>query len=310
VKPIALDAALEAALIEARRYIGATAPNPPVGAAALNAAGEVIAVAAHVKAGEGHAEARLLADCRARGILGDVAAMAVTLEPCNHQGRTPPCSEAILSSHIRRVHIGARDPNPHVAGKGAERLRAAGCQVTFTEPFREECAELIEPFVHWATTGLPWVVVKQALDRDGCMIPPPGQKTFTREKSLRLAHELRKRADAIITGSGTVLADNPEFTVRHVLDHPGKRRWLAILDRRGRVPESYLEAARGRGFAVFKLASLEQGLKDLAALGAVEVLVEAGPAVTQACLAASLWNRHVVIRSTPLGDRVEDLRRR
>lgn len=142
------------------------------------------------------------------------------------------------------------------------------------------------------------------------MIPPPGQKTFTREKSLRLAHELRKRADAIITGSGTVLADNPEFTVRHVLDHPGKRRWLAILDRRGRVPESYLEAARGRGFAVFKLASLEQGLKDLAALGAVEVLVEAGPAVTQACLAASLWNRHVVIRSTPLGDRVEDLRRR
>lgn len=304
-----MDTALQAALEEARRYIGATAPNPPVGAAAMDANGKVIAVAAHVKAGQGHAETRLLAACKEQGILDQVAAIAVTLEPCNHHGRTPPCTEAILNSHIRRVHIGVRDPNPKVDGGGAARLTEAGVEVTFTRVLAEECSELIESFAHWATTGRPWVVVKQAINERGSMIPPAGQKTFTSEASLQFAHELRKRADAILTGSGTILADRPQLTVRRVPDHPGKRRWLSILDRRQRVPEDYVREAIKRGFEVLRPASLEDALLELGRLGALECLVEAGPGLTRSLLETGFWDRHVVINRTGSGDVIEDRRR-
>ena len=105
------------------------------------------------------------------------------------------------------------------------------------------CIELIAPFAKSAMTRRPWVTVKQALDACGSMIPPPGRKTFTSDAALRYAHMLRKRADAILTGSGTVLADDPEFTVRRVQDHADRVRQLAILDRRGRISADHLSAA-------------------------------------------------------------------
>jgi diaminohydroxyphosphoribosylaminopyrimidine deaminase / 5-amino-6-(5-phosphoribosylamino)uracil reductase len=237
----------------------------------------------------------------------------VTLEPCNHHGRTPPCTEAILATPARRVVIGTRDPNSAVEGGGVERLVRAGLKVRLAadDPGLADeataCRRLIAPFGKRATTGRPWVTVKQALDSAGSMIPPPGAKTFTSEPALRLAHALRRRADAILTGSGTVLADDPGFDVRRVTDHPDRRRQLAILDRRGRVPESYLAGARQRNLEAFVSEDLEAALDRLGEAGALEVLVEAGPAVLESLDAAGLWDEWMVIRKGERGlpDRVE-----
>ncbi len=144
-------------------------------------------------------------------------------------------------------------------------------------------------------TGLPWVTVKQAKTRDGSMIPPPGQRTFTSPQSLIFAHRLRRRAGAILTGSGTILADNPAFTVRLVDDHPGKRRHLVILDRRGRTPDSYMTEATARGFIPCRAVAIEDALRQLAAAGVNEVLVEAGPTLTAALLSSPYWDEHITI---------------
>ena len=298
-----------AACAEAERFVGATAPNPPVGAAALDANGKILAVSAHERAGTAHAEARVLEECRARGILGQVTTLVVTLEPCNHTGRTPPCTEAILATGIRRVVFGVADPNPRVAGGGAARLRAVGLEVEeFRGRARVRAEELLAPFRHWVTTGLPYVTVKTAHLPDGSMIPPAGQKTFTSESSLRFAHELRRRADAILTGSGTILADDPSFTVRLVSDHPGKRRWLVILDRRGRVSAEWRARAEARGFRVLVATDYREALRRLGSAGVLEVLVEAGPTLSSALLRGEdggcLWQRHVVIHSGD-PDRIE-----
>jgi diaminohydroxyphosphoribosylaminopyrimidine deaminase/5-amino-6-(5-phosphoribosylamino)uracil reductase len=168
---------------------------------------------------------------------------------------------------------------------------------------RAACKELIRPFCHWSRTGLPWVVIKTAWTEDGgtpTMIPPPGQKTFTSAESLTLAHLLRRRADAILTGSGTILADWPEFTVRHLPEHQdilnkNKKRIITILDRRGRVPAKWLQEAQNRGLEVLVRPDLEEALSELGQRGVLEVLVEAGPALAAALLSKSLWNKHVLI---------------
>ncbi len=276
------------ACAEARRWLGATAPNPPVGAAALDEGGNVLAIAAHRRAGEPHAEVLALDVCRSRGLLDRVRSLVVTLEPCNHHGRTPPCTQAILEAGIRSVYVGTRDPNPRVAGGGIERLRAAGVEATVGLA-EEECRQLIHAFAYSVTQGRPWVTVKRAFAREGSMIPPAGQATFTAESSLLLAHRLRKKSDAILTGSGTILADNPQFTVRRLADHPGKRRWLAILDRRRRVPEEYLAAAKERGLDPLVYDDLDAALVDLHRRSAQDVLVEAGPSLSDSVLARVDW---------------------
>jgi diaminohydroxyphosphoribosylaminopyrimidine deaminase/5-amino-6-(5-phosphoribosylamino)uracil reductase len=289
-----------------------------VGAAALDRAGQLLAIAAHERAGQAHAEARVIAELRSKGLLERADTLVVTLEPCNHTGRTPPCTEAILASPIRKLVIGSRDPNPHVAGGGAARLGSAGVEASFLsddDPLKRQCDLLIAPFRKHVTTGLPYLTIKTAhhAGQDpagmpharGSMIPPAGQKTFTRPSSLKLAHELRRRADAILTGSGTILTDSPEFTVRHVGDHPGKTRELVILDRRRRVPESYLAGARSRGFTPWIAQDLEEALRALGSRGALEVLLEAGPTLSCAALETGFWDEHVVITS-PEGQREED----
>ena len=294
--------AMAEAVDAAESFRGATAPNPPVGCALLARDGTLLAVAAHRRAGTAHAEADAIAQCRDGGTVDHIDTMVVTLEPCNHWGRTPPCTEAILATPARTVVIGVPDPNPHVRGGGAERLSMAGLTV---ESLRDvpgsdadrlvaRCSDLVAPFSKRTTTGRPWVTVKQALDASGSMVPPPGRKTFTSDAALRYAHGLRKRADAILTGSGTILADRPEFTVRRVPDHPGRTRQLAILDRRGRIPADLL-AAKYRSFDAFVADDLLWALQRLGEAGALEVLAEAGPAVTRTVLEAGLWDEHVLI---------------
>ncbi len=284
----ALENAMRRACAEGRAWLGATSPNPPVGAVALDRQGNILATAAHKRAGTAHAETLVIEECRAQGILTRLDTLCATLEPCNHQGRTPPCTEAIIRAGIRRVAFGARDCNPHVQGGGAERLRQAGIEVV-EGVNTGECLHLMHAFAHVTATGKPWITVKRALDEKGSMIPPPGQKTFTSEESLRLAHRLRKKCDALLTGSGTILADNPLFTVRLVHDFPRRRRILALLDRRRRIPQSYLDEAKGRGFEPVIYDSIHEALDDLASRGAQDILVEAGPSLSQAVLDSGLW---------------------
>lgn len=296
--------AFRAALAAAEAYAGATAPNPPVACAALDVSGEILACEAHRAAGSAHAEAAAIDACWTKGVLDRVHTLVVTLEPCNHQGRTAPCAHAILQTPARAIWIGADDPNPRVAGGGAVRLRGAGLEVARwrdldhagAEPLAEAAERLIGPFRTWCAHGRPWLTLKQALTRDGGMVAPGGRGTFTAQDSLVLAHRLRRRADAIITGSGCVLADDPAFTVRHVPDHPNKVRALAILDRRRRVPSAYVDQARARGFDVLVRDDVDALLAELAERGAHEALVEAGPTLHQAFLDKGLWDERVVIR--------------
>ncbi|NBZ89599.1 bifunctional diaminohydroxyphosphoribosylaminopyrimidine deaminase/5-amino-6-(5-phosphoribosylamino)uracil reductase RibD [Rhodobacteraceae bacterium CYK-10] len=298
--------AFRLALDLAAEQEGATAPNPAVGCVLLDAQGQVLTAAAHQGAGQPHAEARAIQMAREAGLTPRIHTVVVTLEPCNHQGRTGPCSAAILTTPAREVWYAVADPNPTASG-GAETLAQAGLAVgdlsQLDHPNREalqtRATRLLAPFATRILRGRPFVTVKQALDPQGSMIPPPGQKTFTGPEALTLAHRLRRRADAILTGSGTVLADAPEFTVRHVPDIKAKSRWLCILDRRGRVGEAYLEAARQRGFRPFLARDLNQALHDLAARGCNEVLVEAGPLVTETIRQSGLWDEWVLIRKGP-----------
>jgi diaminohydroxyphosphoribosylaminopyrimidine deaminase / 5-amino-6-(5-phosphoribosylamino)uracil reductase len=301
----AIAHAMQAALSAARMFEGATAPNPPVGCALLDARGDVIVTAAHQRAGEAHAEAAAIAQAKVLGRMADIHTVVVTLEPCNHHGRTPPCVEAILSTPAKQVVIGVRDPNPHVAGGGAATLEKAGLAVQDFAGDATQLKRLLAPFVKRVMKKQPFVTVKQALNRDGSMIPPEGQKTFTSQGSLLIAHALRRRADAIITGSGTVLADDPQFTVRLLPDHANKQRELYILDRRRRVGADYMTAAKARGFYPQYTDEFSDALKVAYDAGALEVLVEAGPLVTAHVLLTDLWDEHVRISQTEKEDKVE-----
>ncbi len=304
-------AAFSRALQRARDYEGATAPNPPVGCVVLDAGGKQLAIAAHQKAGGLHAEALAIEQCRQQGTFAAIHTLLVTLEPCNHSGRTPPCSDTILTTPARRVWIGCKDPNRAVVGGGSEKLVAHGLSVRFIAGLDDERAaeltrlskRLLAPFARLTSTGRPWLTIKQAINRAGSMVPEPGHKTFTSKTSLLFAHKLRKRADAILTGSGTILADNPLFTVRQIADFEDKRRHLVIMDRRGRVPETYLEAARRAGFMPRLETDLDAALARLGRAGVLKVLLEAGPALLEAVLAGGFWDEHVTITQSPISGR-------
>lgn len=288
---------------EARLWVGATAPNPPVGAVACDEKGSILAVAAHRRAGDDHAEVALLKLCREKNLMSQVHTIVITLEPCNHSGRTPPCTETLIQGGICRVVTGVRDPNTAVKGGGCERLRRAGIDV-IEGVEAEACRRLIHPFAFHALTDKPFVTVKRAFDEKGSMFPDKGHKTFTSKESLVLAHKLRKKADAIVTGSGTIIADKPLFNVRHVQDHVGKRRILAILTRSGRVSRDYLNEAAERGLDALIYSNIDDCFSDLVNRGARDVLIEAGPTLSDAILASPHWTMKADIhKGTP--DKVE-----
>ncbi len=324
--------ALAAAVLAAEPLRGATSPNPCVGASALSVDGSLLGAAAHRGAGLPHAEPELLSLLEKDGTLGEIHTLIVTLEPCNHTGRTPPCTETIINRapQVKKVFYVCPDPNPRVAGAGAAYLTEKGVDARIlsladfsSEPevqdarqWLQRASDLSAPFRKWITTGIPYVTIKRAWNSQGSMIPEPGKKTFTRPESLILAHQLRKRADAIITGAGTVLADLPEFTVRHVPDHPGKSRWLWVLARKTKIPSHYLESAKTRGFQVHVgPESPKEALQELGRRGCLEVLVEAGPGVSQAFLGegnarnSQEWDELIDIVSTPESDKVQITRR-
>lgn len=194
----------------AKKGIGWTNPNPVVGAVIVKD-GRIIGEGYHAKCGEYHAERNAIASLRESA---EGATIYVTLEPCCHHGKTPPCTDAILEQGITRVVIGSRDPNPKVAGKGAAILRKAGVQVE--EDFmREECDELNPVFFHYITTGTPYVVMKYAMTADGKIATKTGaSKWITGTEAREEVQVMRSRYMGIMAGIGTVLADDPMLNVR------------------------------------------------------------------------------------------------
>ncbi|MBR0470014.1 MAG: bifunctional diaminohydroxyphosphoribosylaminopyrimidine deaminase/5-amino-6-(5-phosphoribosylamino)uracil reductase RibD, partial [Clostridia bacterium] len=189
---------------------GFTNPNPLVGAVIVKD-GQIIGEGFHEKYGSLHAERNAIKNATADVKGADIY---VTLEPCCHTGKQPPCTEAIIESGIKRVIIGSRDPNPLVHGKGAKILRDKGIEVV--EDFlRDECDALNDIFFHYISTKTPYVIMKTAISADGKIATKSGHsKWVTSEESRMHSHEIRKRVAAILVGSNTVKADNPSLTCR------------------------------------------------------------------------------------------------
>jgi diaminohydroxyphosphoribosylaminopyrimidine deaminase/5-amino-6-(5-phosphoribosylamino)uracil reductase len=201
---------MKLALKLAARGAGWVSPNPMVGAVVVKA-GRVVAQGYHRRVGEAHAEVEALrkAGAGARG-----ADLYVTLEPCNHHGRTPPCTQAILAAGVRRVMIASPDPNPQVTGGGATFLASRGVQVE-VGLLEAQARRLNEAWFKWVATGLPLVIAKAACSLDGKIATSTGESQWlTGEAARAYGHRLRHQVDAILVGVGTVLADDPQLTVR------------------------------------------------------------------------------------------------
>jgi len=218
------------ALELARRGEGLVEPNPAVGAVVLAADGRTVGEGWHAAFGGPHAEVAALA---AAGGAARGGTLVVTLEPCCHHGKTPPCTEAVVAAGIARVVVAAADPFPEVAGRGIERLRTAGVDVSLGVR-SAEAERLTAPFRRLVTAGRPWVIAKWAMSLDGRIATHSGDSRWiSGEASRAVVHALRGRMDAILVGIGTVLADDPLLTARP----PGPRVALRVVaDSRGRLP--------------------------------------------------------------------------
>lgn len=257
-----------------------TAPNPWVGAVVVPAGDEPAAVGATQPPGGPHAEivALDLAGPTAAG-----ATLYVTLEPCSHQGRTPPCVDAIIAAGVTRVVVGVLDPDPHVSGRGIERLQAAGVEVV-TGVAAADVESQLAPYLKHRRTGRPYVVLKLAATLDGRIAAPDGSSRWITGPAARLdTHRLRAESDAIAVGAGTVRADDPALTVR---DRPGRDPLRVVL---GRAP------AEARVHPALELTG-EVGavLDQLGARGVLQLMVEGGATVAGRFHAAGLVDRYVI----------------
>jgi diaminohydroxyphosphoribosylaminopyrimidine deaminase/5-amino-6-(5-phosphoribosylamino)uracil reductase len=302
---------MNTALMLARPMLGRTAPNPAVGCVVVKR-GRIVGRGATAAGGRPHAETQALA--QAGGRARDATAY-VTFEPCAHQGKTPPCAQALIDAGVARVVIGCLDPYPAVRGRGAARLRRAGIAVV-TGVMEAECRRLNEGFICRVTKGRPFVLLKMALTLDG-RIAAPGLRWISAAASRQLVHRWRNECDLVMVGAGTVIADNPRLTCRM---EGGRDPVRLIVDAGLRVsPDALIfhqhsaaptlvatvaaRAARARvryAFPNVEILQTEEGpqgvdLKDLmrqlAARGWSRVLLEGGARLAGSALAAGLVDR-------------------
>lgn len=290
------------ALELARQALGATSPNPAVGAVVVRD-GQIVGEGFTQPPGQAHAEVVALQQAgeKARG-----ASLYVTLEPCCHYGRTPPCTNAIIQAGLHEVHLSFLDPNPLVSGAGSQQLESAGIRVVIGEAAGAS-RKLLETYCKFITTGLPFVTAKFAASLDGKLAARGGNSRWiTGEAARREAHHLRAISDAVMVGIGTVLADDPQLTARDAQDQPLSRQPLrVVVDSQARTPPSArllrppgsvlvacaqaprvrLRALRDAGAEVVKAAAGD-GRVDLKALlqllgqrGVTSVLAEGGSAL-------------------------------
>jgi diaminohydroxyphosphoribosylaminopyrimidine deaminase / 5-amino-6-(5-phosphoribosylamino)uracil reductase len=226
---------MECALSLARLAVGYTSPNPAVGAVVIKD-GFVVGMGYTRPAGSDHAEVTAL---RQAGDRAQRASMYVTLEPCPHYGRTPPCTEAIIEAGVSEVNVALIDPNPLVCGRGVNRLNEKGIK-THVGMCQQEAYDINEAYIKHVTTGLPFVVAKFAMSLDGKIATKTGDsKWITKEETRKYAHGLRHTADAIMVGINTVLADDPHLTARGCGGRGGvgkKQPLRLVVDSKGKVP--------------------------------------------------------------------------
>jgi diaminohydroxyphosphoribosylaminopyrimidine deaminase/5-amino-6-(5-phosphoribosylamino)uracil reductase len=280
----------------------AVRPNPQVGCIVVGSAGEVLGAGWHEEFGGPHAEVNALRDLD--GVDLSEATAYVTLEPCSHHGKTPPCADLLLNRGIGTVVVGVLDPNPRVSGEGVRRLEAAGVAVR-TGCLEDECRAANAGFFRRMLTGRPHITVKIAQSLDGFVAPRVGSSQWiTGEASRKRVHAMRAEADAVLTGTGTVLADDPSLTVRHV---SGPDPLRLVLDRRGVLPVSARVLSDGGRTTVIRGPVVNDRIDLAAALTALpaEVLylmVEAGPRLTSSMLADDLADElHVFTAPVLLG---------
>ncbi|HEY8462809.1 MAG TPA: bifunctional diaminohydroxyphosphoribosylaminopyrimidine deaminase/5-amino-6-(5-phosphoribosylamino)uracil reductase RibD [Bacillota bacterium] len=293
---------------------GLTYPNPMVGAVVVKA-GRIIGEGWHRGPGQPHAEAAALANCCESP---EGATLYVTLEPCNHFGKTPPCTDAIIRAGIAEVKYAVTDPNPKVTGGGAQRLLEAGIRVS-TGLLKAEAVELNRMFFHYCLKGRPWVILKAGISLDAKLTSTSGESRWiTSEASRQMVHELRSEVGAVLIGRGTLQADNPRLTCR--LDRPVPRQpFKILLDNKlslgldsnllAATPEKVIifcgpEAPVEKEAALQKLGArvvrqpqgekepLRSVLKFLAELGVQSVLVEGGSQIFTSFINADLVNEY------------------
>ncbi len=271
---------MRTALAAAAAARARTSPNPWVGAAIVSADGAVVAVGATEPPGGRHAEIVALDSA---GHAGAGATLVCTLEPCSHHGRTPPCTDAIIATGIRRVVVAITDPDPRVAGAGIDALRRAGIEVDLGT-LADEAETQLAPYLHHRRTGRPYVICKLAMSADGGIAAPDGTSQWiTGEAARRDAHRLRAESDAILVGAGTVRADDPALTVRHVDGDDPLRIVLGSAPAGAKV-HPCLEWT----------GSLADLLDDLGGRGIVQLMVEGGASVVGSFHAAGFVDRYVL----------------
>ena len=292
---------------------GQVSPNPLVGAVVVRD-GVVVGEGAHRRYGGGHAETEALT---AAGERARRSTMFVTLEPCTHHGKTPPCVDAVMGAGVERVVVAIRDPNP-AAGGGVERLRAAGITVD-VGLLSEEATEMNAAFLHSFGSDRPWVTLKLAVSMDGAIADASRKPGWlTGPEARRRVHHMRAGADAVGVGMGTVLTDDPLLTVREV-DQPRVAPVRVVFSRTGRLPltaklaqradeapvvvfatqpdPAYEHELHALGVEVLAASSLAESLRVLRSRGVTSLLVEGGASLAAALLEADLVDRVVLFQA-------------
>lgn len=301
------------ALALAKKGLGRTSPNPTVGAVIVKN-GRVIARGFHKKAGQPHAEIAAFKDAK-ESVKG--ATLYVTLEPCCHYGKTPPCTDAVMRSGIKRVVAGMLDPNRLVAGKGAGILRRAGINVT-SGVLEGECAELNEWYIKYITKKMPYVTLKLAMSVDGRIATVAGEsKWITGMEARRHVHKMRSESDAVMVGVNTVLKDDPALTVRlaegknparvvvdsllrtpldaKIFDNAGKARLIIFTT--NAAPADKIKKAQAKGAEVVTVpksgggVDLKKVLRELGSRAIASLLVEGGGSLGASLMKAGLVDR-------------------
>lgn len=275
---------MRVALSLAQRQLGQTHPNPNVGAILVKD-NQIIAQGITANGGRPHAETIAIENA---GSLAQAATLYVTLEPCSHHGKTPPCVDAIIAAGIKTVVISCRDKNPQVSGNGIAALKNAGIEV-IENICEKEALEINRGFFSVIEKKRPYIALKIATSLDG-KITSPTERWLTGETARNYGHLLRSQYDAILTGSGTVIADNPQLTCRLAgLEHRSPIR--IILDRNNRIPKMAKILCDGHESWIMNNESLEETLTEITKRGITSILVEAGAKLSTAFLENGLVDK-------------------